>query len=192
MNTRSVLFVDDEESILDSLSNYLRRSAFLVKTATSGEDALAQFRADPVDVVVTDLVMPGIGGLDVLKEVKKCNPTTGVFILTGKGSMDLAIDALRLGADDFIQKPYDVEELALKIQHVFEKQDALKKIEIYEKILPICMYCKKVRDDSGTARGQGKWLRLEEFLCQISGTALTHGCCPECYRERIDEWRLSA
>jgi DNA-binding response OmpR family regulator len=191
MGGKTVMLVDDEEAILASLTDYLERNKLSVTAATSGEDAMALFRAKPVDMVVTDLVMPGMSGIDVLKEIKECNRGTGVFILTGKGSIDLAVQALRLGADDFIEKPFDVEELLLKMAKIFEKQAALKKAFIYEKILPICSYCKKIRDDRGTERGRGKWLELEEYLWQMSGTTLSHGCCPECYGERIKEWLLA-
>ena len=187
MSGKTVMLVDDEIAILASLANYLERNEVGVTTATCGEDALALFAAQPVDIVVTDLVMPGLNGLDVLKGIKKYNRGTGVFILTGKGSIDLAVQALRSGADDFLQKPCDAEELLLKMENIFARQAALKKIAFYEKILPICMYCKKVRDDSGMERGGGMWLQLEDYMLRHSRTALSHGCCPECYNERVKE-----
>jgi DNA-binding response OmpR family regulator len=119
-------------------------------------------------------------GLDVLKEVKKIRSETGVFILTGQGDMSMAIDALRSAADDFLLKPCDADELVLRMEHVLEKQEALRKIKIYEKFLPICMYCKKIRDDTGMSMEAGRWLQPEEFLTKKSGIDLTHGCCPEC------------
>ncbi|KJS01171.1 MAG: hypothetical protein VR65_09710 [Desulfobulbaceae bacterium BRH_c16a] len=188
MRDKTVLLVDDEKPILDSLSNYLEKNDFNVTTAISGEAALAAFRATPFDMVITDLIMGGINGIEVLKEIKKINFETCVLILTGQGDMSLAIEALRAGADDFLLKPCDADELVLKMERFFERQDAFRKIKIYEKFLPICMYCKKIRDDSGTEPGAGKWLRLEEFLRRKSGTDLTHGCCPECFDERIGDW----
>lgn len=187
---KTVMLVDDEAAILASLANYLERNEISVTTATCGEDALSLFNAQPFDMVVTDLVMPGMSGLDLLKEIRKYNHGTAVFILTGKGSIDLAVQALRSGADDFIQKPFDVEELLLKMENIFTRQAALKKIPFYEKILPICMYCKKIRDDSGMERGGGRWLQLEDYMLQHSGTALSHGCCPECYHDRINELQI--
>lgn len=188
MKDKTVLLVDDEKPILDSLGNYLERNDYQVKTAISGEAALVEFRATPYDMVITDLVMDGMDGIEVLKEIKKINTETCVLILTGKGDMTLAIEALRAGADDFLLKPCDVDELVLKMERFFERQETLKKIKIYEKFLPICMYCKKIRDDSGTEPGAGNWMRLEEFLRQKSGTDLTHGCCPECFDERVGDW----
>ncbi len=191
MHNKAVLLVDDEQPILQSLSNYLEKNAFDVKQAISGEKALAQFSSPTAfDLVITDLVMAGISGMDVLKQIKKSNYETGVFILTGHGNMALAIEALRSGADDFILKPCDAEELICKMERFFEKQDALRKIKIYEKFLPICMYCKKIRDDSGTELGKGQWIGIEEYLCQKSGTDLSHGCCPECLEKQLISWNL--
>lgn len=187
MHKKTVLLVDDEQPMLQSLGNYLERNALSVKSALSGEDALEQFHITSFDLVITDLVMTGINGIELLTEIKKINHETGVFILTGHGNMDLAIEALRCGADDFIQKPLDAEELVLKMDRFFIKQEALRKIKIYEKFLPICMYCKKIRDDSGTQTGKGKWMRMEEYLCQKCDADLTHGCCPECFATHIPD-----
>lgn len=191
MHNKAVLLVDDEQPILQSLGNYLEKNAFNVRPASSGEAALAEFySASSVDLVITDLVMNGISGLDVLKQIKQANYETGVFILTGHGNMTMAIEALRSGADDFILKPCDVDELICKMERFFEKQDALRKIKIYEKFLPICAYCKKIRDDSGKEPGTGRWLEIEEYLCQKSGTDLSHGCCPECLEKQLISWNL--
>ncbi len=187
MHKKAVLLVDDEQPILQSLGNYLERNALDVKSALSGEDALVDFRTSSFDLVITDLIMTGINGIELLKEIKKINQEAGVFILTGHGNMDRAIEALRCGADDFIQKPCDAEELVLKMDRFFTKQEALRKIKIYEKFLPICMYCKKIRDDSGTQTGKGKWMRMEEYLCLKCGADLTHGCCPECFAAHIPD-----
>ena len=192
MRNKSILLIDDEQPILTSLGNYLERNAFCVKPTLCGKDGLAEFHSDQsFDLVITDLVMNGISGLDVLKEIKKTNFTVGVFILTGQGKMSLAIDALRAGADDFILKPCDADELILRMERFFEKQELLKKIKIYEDFLPICMYCKKIRDDSGTAPGKGKWIGIEEYICRKSGSDLTHGCCPECFESHVAEYKIS-
>jgi ActR/RegA family two-component response regulator len=188
MRNKYILLVDDERPILESLGNYLERNEFNVKTAQSGEDALAAFRSAPFDLVVTDLIMDGISGIEVLKEIKKINFESCVFILTGKANMELAIEALRSGADDFILKPCDADELILKMERSFEKQEMLRKIKLYEKFLPICMYCRKIRDDTGTLPGCGRWLQVEEYLRQKSGVDMTHGCCPECYGKLKQDW----
>lgn len=127
MRNKTVLLVDDEKPILEALGNYLERNEFVVKTAISGEAALAHLCATPIDVVITDLVMDGMSGIDVLKEIKKINNEICVFILTGQDDMALAIEALRSGADDFILKPCDADKLILQMQRFFAKQVTSKK-----------------------------------------------------------------
>lgn len=107
--------------VYETLGSYLERNGFYVETAISDENALATFRITPFDLVITDLIMCGISGIDVLSEIKKINFETFVIILTGQGNMTLAIDALRAGADDFILKLCDADELVLKIERLFEK-----------------------------------------------------------------------
>jgi DNA-binding response OmpR family regulator len=189
MRNNDVLLVDDDEPILISLGNYLERNNFRVQTANSGEAALSLFRTAFFDLVITDLVMGGISGIQVLQEIKKINSEIGVFILTGQADITLAIEALRAGAADFLMKPYDADELILRMERFLEKQEIMKKNKIYEKLIPICMYCKKIRDDTGTQHGAGRWLQLEEYLSRKSGADLSHGCCPECYGRLIQKWQ---
>jgi len=188
MLRKTVLLVDDEEPILKSLGHYLEGNGFCVKTASCGEAALAEFRSGYFDLVITDLIMGGLNGIGLLKEMKKINSEIAVFILTGQGDMTLAIEALRSGADDFLLKPCDPDELILRMERVFERQEALRLLKIYENFIPICMYCKKIRDDTGTRHGAGKWLQMEEYIIQRSGADLSHGCCPECYEKKM--WNL--
>ena len=122
----SILFVDDEEVIRKSLARELRFEHFSVTTAAGGGVAISSLQDKQYDVVITDLMMPDIDGLDVLKAVKKLSPTTSVIILTGYGDMRSAIDALRLGADDFTIKPCEVEELVFRIRRCLEKRSLLQ------------------------------------------------------------------
>jgi len=116
----------------------------------------------------------------VLKEARKLNPEVGAIILTGYGDMSSAIDALRLGADDYLLKPCNADELLLRTARCLEKREAFRKIQLYEKILPVCMYCKSIRDDTGTEPGKGKWLSMEKFIYTKSGTGISHTFCPKC------------
>jgi PAS domain S-box-containing protein len=122
----SVLFVDDEQLIRKSIVRDLRLEGFTVTAVSSGREAIAALEDDLYDLVITDLMMPGIDGLDVLKEAKRLAPQTAVIILTGYGDMRSAIDALRLGADDFTLKPCEIEELILRIRRCIEKQSLLQ------------------------------------------------------------------
>lgn len=121
----SILLVDDEESIRKSLARELELEQFTVSTVANGSEAIKALENWEYDLVITDLMMPGVNGLKVLEVVKKANALTSVIILTGYGDMQSAVEALRLGADDFVRKPFDIEELVYRIQHCLEKRNLL-------------------------------------------------------------------
>jgi YesN/AraC family two-component response regulator len=186
MKMKSLLLVDDEQIIRNSLSRELANDALEVTTAASGEEAVARINKGCFDLVMTDLLMPGIDGFQVLKVAKKKNVQTMVIILTGYGDMESTIDALRLGADDFLQKPCDTDELLYRISNCFAKQELLKKVTLYEKFLPVCSYCKKIRDDQHEGHGKGRWYSPEEYFTKAKGVVrVSHGCCPDCYVEQM-------
>ena len=115
-----ILLVDDEVFIREALQLYFESNGFEVSTASGGSEALKLFarQADSIDLVLLDLVMPGMHGLEVLRELKKTDPGVQVVIATGCNSMDNAFEALRLGAIDYITKPIlDFEEDLLKTVH---------------------------------------------------------------------------
>ena len=178
MQRKSILLVDDEQLILETLSRELEGNNFRITQANSGEAAIARIEHEPFDLVMTDLSMSEIDGFQVLQAAKRKDGQTIVIILTGYGDMKSAINALRLGADDFLQKPYDIEELLYRMFNCFSKQDLQRKIAIYENFLPVCSYCRKVRDD---LKGEGQWYSLEEYFSKVKGMTVSHGCCPECY-----------
>lgn len=184
---KSILLVDDEEVIRKSFGEDLSDGGYTVSTAESGEAAIEKLKNNHFNLVVTDLMMEGINGLQLLKEVKEVDPEIVVIILTGFGDMTSAIEALRLGADDYLLKPCKTEELLIRISRCLERQEANRKIKFYENILPVCMYCKNIRDDTGTEQGKGKWLKMEEYIFHKSGTDISHGVCPVCYEEHKDD-----
>jgi len=130
MTEISILFVDDEEIIRNSFARDLRVEQFAVTAVDSGSEAIKAVENGRFDLVITDLMMPGIDGFGVLKAVKKNAPQTSVIILTGYGDMGAAIDALRLGADDFTLKPCEIEELVFRIRRCLEKQSLLKTLAV--------------------------------------------------------------
>jgi DNA-binding NtrC family response regulator len=190
MKKKSLLLVDDEPIILDSFSREMVSAGLEVTKTTSGEDAIARINNGFFDLVVTDLLMPEPDGFQVLKAAKQKGPQIMVIILTGYGVMESAIDALRLGADDFLQKPCDTDELFYRISNCFVKQELQRKIAMYENFLPVCSYCKKIRDDRQGEHGKGSWYGLEEYFSKTKGLRVSHGCCPDCYAEQMKD-RLS-
>ncbi|MCD6388831.1 MAG: sigma-54-dependent Fis family transcriptional regulator [Desulfobulbaceae bacterium] len=194
---RKILIVDDEIIILKCILVDLRRFDYSVDTAENGNQALAMLEKEKYDLVITDLMMEDMGGLELLAEIKKKTADMPVIIMTGYGELDSAIEALRLGASDYLLKPCNNEELILRVGNCIDKVELQKKVKFYESILPICSVCKKIRDDAGKGRGDGDWKPLEEYLAQNVGLDLSHGICPECsdklygdqewYKENRDE-----
>ena len=129
MNKKTILLVDDEEPILASVGWFLKTNDFEVEMATSGEEAIALLRERRFDLVVTDLVMPKADGITVLQTAKSLYPEIGVIILTGYGDVGSAVRTLQLGADDYLQKPCEIDELISKANRSFEKQDMIARLK---------------------------------------------------------------
>lgn len=122
MDTYPILFVDDDQQILELVATYLGRFGYRVDTVNSGIVALDKVQQKDYAMVFTDLIMPEISGLDLLKAVKKSNPTTEVIIVTGYGTIESAIEALKLGGYDYLQKPINFERLKILIERIIERR----------------------------------------------------------------------
>ena len=179
MKKYSILLIDDEESILLGLSSSLKKEGYEVSTASSGEKGIEKFKEEHFDLIITDLMMGGIGGIEVLKEVNEIRPDTLVMVLTGYGSLDTAVDALRLGAFDYIQKPCDKDELLMRTSRCIDHLKLNRRIKAYEKFLPVCCVCKKIRDDDGREPGTGPWLEPDLYLTKRTEIEASHGYCDE-------------
>ena len=127
-HTMQVLLVDDEEHFLGVISKRLRRRGMEVTLARSGQEALDALVDVPVDVVVLDLKMPGMDGLQTLRQIKGSHPMVEVVMLTGHACMDSAIEFMEFGAFDYLMKPLDVESLLLKIEDAFKKKSLREQI----------------------------------------------------------------
>ena len=136
---RSILLADDEEGIRKVLSIYLKDEGYKVFTAKDGEETLRVFRKEHPPIVLTDIKMPVVDGLQVLEKIKQESPDTEVIMLTGHGDLELAIKSLKLDATDFITKPIsdDVLEIALKRakERIFYKTKLREYTENLEKLV---------------------------------------------------------
>ncbi len=179
MTAKKILLIDDEEIIRLSLQQDLQDEGYEVDMAADGETAVMMFNRG-YDLIITDLMMEGMDGLAVLQKARENDPHQAVFILTGYGELSSAIDALRLGAADYLLKPYNYEELLLRIENCLEKRELRKKVTLHEGILPICCDCRKIRDDEKCAFGEGEWLTLEQYFHRKTDIKLSHSYCPEC------------
>jgi DNA-binding NtrC family response regulator len=122
MGAAKVMLVDDEIEFIETLVKRLKKRKLNVTGAGSGEDALALLEKDPADVVVLDVKMPGMDGIDVLKEIKLRHPLVEVIMLTGHANVEVAIEGMELGAFDYLMKPMDIDELLYKIQDAHQKK----------------------------------------------------------------------
>lgn len=122
-----VLLVDDEQEFVETLADRLQMRDLEASTAHNGEEALSVVKGEEPDVIVLDLKMPGIDGIEVLRRVKKAYPKVEVIILTGHGSEKDEEEARSLGAFDYVKKPADLDTLVSQIKNAFKQK--LKKLE---------------------------------------------------------------
>ncbi len=117
-----VLLVDDETEFLETLIKRLKKRNLDVISASSGREALETLKYNEVDVVVLDVKMPDMDGIETLKEIKSLKNEIEVIMLTGHASIEVAIQGMELGAFDYLMKPMDIDELLYKLQDAFKKK----------------------------------------------------------------------
>jgi DNA-binding NtrC family response regulator len=117
-----VLVVDDEEQFLKAFSKRLEMRGLKIETATSGEEAISKTKGRDFDAIILDLVMPGIGGMETLKKLKEENPDLQIIILTGHGTIEKGVEAIKAGAMDFVEKPADINKILEKIGEAKHKR----------------------------------------------------------------------
>lgn len=125
MNAR-ILIVDDEGDIRLTLATFLREEGYQCQTAKDGESALEHVREGGIDVVLTDVSMPGMGGIELMRQVHQWSPETMVLLMTAYASVETAIEALRSGAADYFLKPLDLDELAVRIRSLIQRQELIR------------------------------------------------------------------
>ena len=106
-----LLVVDDEQGILDVVGRFARRAGFDVVTCSTGQEAVSQMQIRRADLVMVDLRMPDVGGLDVLRSIRETDPHCQAVLMTGYASVDTAVEAIKLGAMDYLSKPLDFVRL---------------------------------------------------------------------------------
>jgi len=115
MEQWKVLLVDDEEEFISTLAERLELREIQALTETDGQAAMARIKVDKPKVVVLDIMMPGISGLDILRHIKRSHPELPVILLTGRGTTNEGIEGMQLGAFDFMMKPVKIEDLISKL-----------------------------------------------------------------------------
>jgi two-component system NtrC family response regulator len=122
MKEYTILVVDDEANQRDALSGFLRKRGYGILTAVDGAEALEAVRREQVDLVISDLRMPGLDGLSLLREIRQLQPEVGFILTTAFGTVENAVEVMKLGATHYLSKPVDLEKLLLTIAQLQEKQ----------------------------------------------------------------------
>ncbi|MEK7828423.1 MAG: sigma-54 dependent transcriptional regulator, partial [Deltaproteobacteria bacterium] len=122
MSKEKILIVDDEKGIRDFLEIMLKKEGYRVSSAPGGEEAMRLFNNSSYDLVISDVRMKGMGGVELLKSIKEINPETVVLMITAYASVDTAIDAMKAGAYDYITKPFKVDEVKHIIRNALDKK----------------------------------------------------------------------
>jgi two-component system response regulator HydG len=124
----TILVVDDEPGIVEPLAKIFEKESLRVLTAQSGTGALEILRREPVSVLLTDLVMPGMSGLDLLKASRSVSPETETILMTAYGTVENAVDAMRNGAYDFVTKPVKRAHVVRAVTKALEKRNLVKTV----------------------------------------------------------------
>lgn len=118
-----VLIVDDEKDFVEMFSLRLSTQGEIVTTACSGKQALEILEKQVIDVVILDIRMPGMDGIETLKQIKARHPIVEVILLTGHGSTETAVDGMKLGAFDYLMKPADFQDIRIKLENARKRKD---------------------------------------------------------------------
>jgi DNA-binding NtrC family response regulator len=151
-STIRILVVDDEKIIRDGSSRILAKEGYAVITAGSGEEALERYDREPFDLILLDVKMPGIGGIETLRKLKEIDPGLTVLIVTGYPSTETAVKAIKLGAYDYVTKPFTPDVLRVAVNRALERKTLLNENQHLRQQL-------KMKDEVDTIIGQSESMR---------------------------------
>ena len=163
----TILIVDDEVNHAEAIAEVLEREGYATLTAASGEEGLDKLSANDVDLIVTDLVMPGISGMDMMERAKASDPAVEVIMVTAHGSVEQAVQAMEKGAYSFLSKPVNMHELRMKVKRGLEKRELVEKADELEARLD------KRYGFEGIVARSPKTIRVLETVRQVATTSAT-------------------
>ncbi|MBI3609953.1 MAG: response regulator [Nitrospirae bacterium] len=137
MPHEKTLVVDDEPAIVELCTRFLTKEGHTVKTAANGLDALRIFRQEPFDLLLTDIRMQGMSGLELIDAAKKLDPGIAIVVITGHGTVNMAIESLKLGTLGFVIKPFTMDELLAAVRHAMERNRLIKENIRLRSLMPL-------------------------------------------------------
>lgn len=163
----NILVVDDEEDIREALKGILMDEGYRVLLARNGEEALRKVEESPVDLVLLDIWMPGPDGIKVLQEIKKRGPGIRVIMISGHGNIELAVKAVKLGAYDFIEKPFSLDKVLLTIDHALkekrleeENKTLLRRLEERYELIGMSKAIRELREQIKVVAPTESWVLI--------------------------------
>ena len=177
-----ILVIEDDAVARAILRQALLRLGHDVLEAGDGEAAWTLLQQEPVRVIVSDWMMPGLDGLELCRRLRARRQAEYVyFILLTANTADPAnrTAAADAGVDDFLTKPMDFEELWTRLRVAERILRYATQVRQLEELLPICSYCKKIRDD------QNYWQQMEGYINKHTGSEFSHSVCPDCYQRVV-------
>ena len=166
-----VLVVDDDRSMCDLLETGLRRRGFDVRTKTSADDAFTSMATEDFDVVVTDLNMKGMNGIELCERIVANRPDIPVVVMTAFGSLETAVAAIRAGAYDFLTKPVELETLRLTVERAVRHRALCDEVRRLRKVLA---EARRFEDILGSSPAMAKVYDLLDRVCEIRRLGARH------------------
>lgn len=172
MSAYRILIVEDDKKMRDGLQYVMKKEGYFTDVSASGEEAFRCLKTSSYDLIISDMKLPGIEGLDVLRAVKNFDKNIGFIIITAYGTVTTAVESMKEGADDYVLKPFDMEELKFVVKKVFEKRELLTKNILLQSQLE-----KKYRFENiiGTSEGLIKVFKLIKQVANSKTIILVRG-----------------
>ena len=165
----AILLIDDEKSIRNVLKDILQHEGYRIEEAADGEQGLQKLAAQPFDLVLCDIKMPKMDGLEVLQQIMQLQPDVPVIMISGHGTIETAVDAVKKGAFDFIAKPPDLNRLLITIRNALDKNTLVKETRVLKKKV------KRVQDIIGNSTGIAKIKSTIEKVAPTDARVLVTG-----------------
>jgi DNA-binding NtrC family response regulator len=167
-----ILVIDDDSGVRESMERMLHSAGYTVQTAATGEEGLALARGSTYDVILSDMRMPGISGIDVLRRLREQHVDAAFIVMTGFGTVDSAVEAMKLGAVDFVQKPFFREELLMRVRSAADRRQLARQVDLLQRQM-------RASDTVDALIGQSECMRRVKALivraARAPGTVLITG-----------------
>jgi DNA-binding response OmpR family regulator len=168
-----ILVVDDEKTLLDQLKRALEDLRYMVETALDGQEALDKLFETPYDLIILDIMLPKKDGLSVLREIRQAGMTTPVLMLTARGEIGDKIKGLDLGADDYLAKPFSLDELLARIRALFRRSGGQAESVLQVKDLRLDTVSRKVTKGVQSVELTAREFSILEFLLYNKNRAVS-------------------